>query len=256
VLGVLLVGIVGMHVEVLKMGSSVGAEMQQASQLQSADGVLRAQVSQLSAPERIEQLAEGMGMFMPGPMDVHMLPATAGNVGKAISNIREPEPDTFLAGLESERALDGKVAEAAANTSAEGVLGGGALSVTTTDQASSDPTDSSTDPNSSDGVTASDPSGSGTTTPPSSAGGTTDGTAAGTNDSAGGDATAGDAAAGDSTAGESTAGDSTAGDATGSTPPSTTGSGSTVTQVTQGTGQDQTQAPTSTNADGAASLAG
>ena len=240
-LGVLLVGIVGMHVEVLKMGSSVGAEMQQASQLQSADGVLRAQVSQLSAPERIEQLAEGMGMFMPGPMDVHMLSATAGNVGKAISDIREPEPVSFLEGLESERALDGKVAEAAANTSAEGILGGGALSITPTGPTSSDPTESSTDPSSSDGATTSDPSGSGTTTPPSSAGGTTDGTTEGTTDSSGGDATAGDAAAGD---------------ATGSTPPSTTGSGDNVTQVTQGSGQDQTQAPTSTNADGAASLAG
>jgi hypothetical protein len=220
-----------MHVEVLKMGSSVGAEMQQASQLQSADGVLRAQVSQLSAPERIEQLAEGMGMFMPGPMDVHMLPATAGNVGKAISDIREPEPDSFLSGLESERALDGKVAAAAANTSAEGVLGGGALSATTTGQTTPDTTDPSTDLNSSDGSTTSNPTGSGTTTPPSSVGGTTDGTTGGTTDSTGGDA-----------------GDSGS--------PSTTGSGGTVTQVTQGTGQDQTQAPTSTSANGAASLAG
>ena len=80
-LGVLLVVIVGMRVEVLKLGSSVGRELEQATQLESGNAALRAQVSELSGNQRIEQLAATMGMVMPGPMDIHFVRASAaGNV--------------------------------------------------------------------------------------------------------------------------------------------------------------------------------
>jgi cell division protein FtsL len=126
---VLLVGIVGMRVEVLKLGSSVGTEMQQASQLQSANAVMLKQVSALSNNTRIEQLAEKRGMVMPGPLDMHFVQAAgAANVNRAIANIREPAPAIFLASVRTERAQDPVSAAAAANRSAVGVLGGGILS--------------------------------------------------------------------------------------------------------------------------------
>jgi hypothetical protein len=124
VLGVVLVGIVGMRVEVLKLGSTVGAEMQQASQLQSANAVMSNQASALSGNQRIEQLAARYGMVMPGPMDIHFVQASSGaNVAKAISGLSEPSPANFLTSVQAERAKDLLSASTAANESAVGVLG-------------------------------------------------------------------------------------------------------------------------------------
>lgn len=132
-LGVLLVGIVGMRVEVLKLGSSVGSEMQQASVLQSSNAELQNQVSALSTNQRIGQLASKQGMVMPGPLDVHFVHTSgAASVGKAIADISEPSPSAFLNSVVSERAQDGQTAVTAATTSAIGVLGGGSISSSTT----------------------------------------------------------------------------------------------------------------------------
>lgn len=118
-----LVGIVGMRVEVLKLGSDVGRQLQQTTTLESSDAVLRARVSALSSNQRIEQLATSMGMVMPGPMDVHFVSATDGTrVGRAISSISTPEPETFLTGLLAERSADTSNELAAADISAVGVL--------------------------------------------------------------------------------------------------------------------------------------
>jgi cell division protein FtsL len=148
VLGLLLVGIVGMRVEVLKLGSSVGTEMQQASQLQSANAVMLKQVSALSNNGRIEQLAEKRGMVMPGPLDMHFVQASgAVNVNRAIADIREPSPATFLAGVQTERAKDPASEDAAAARSAVGVLGGGTISsAATTSSTSTSPAQATTTP--------------------------------------------------------------------------------------------------------------
>jgi hypothetical protein len=132
VIGVLLVGIVAMRVEVLKLGSSVGSEIQQVSVLQSANAVMLKQVSALSDNTRIEQDASKLGMVMPGPLDHHFVPASSGNnVTRAIADITEPSPAAFLANLEDERKQDGESADSAALRSAIGVAGGGALTPTT-----------------------------------------------------------------------------------------------------------------------------
>lgn len=122
-----------MRVEVLKLGSSVGTETQQASILQSADAVLQSQVSALSNSQRIQQQAQSRGMTMPLPLDLHFLHVSgAGNVSKAIADVREPSPSDFLAGLQSERTHDGASVATAETTSAIGVLGGGAISDSST----------------------------------------------------------------------------------------------------------------------------
>jgi cell division protein FtsL len=133
VLGVLLVGIVGMRVEVLKLGSSVGVEMQQASQLQSANAVMLNQVSALADNTRIEQLADKQGMVMPLPLDLHFVRASGTpSVNRAIADVTEPAPATFLSSLLSEREQDGESIKAAAKRSAVGVLGGGSITAGTT----------------------------------------------------------------------------------------------------------------------------
>lgn len=120
-LGVLLVAIVGLRVEVLKLGSRVGREIQQENALQSGDQALRARVSELSGNQRIERLAAGMGMVMPGPMDIHLVhPAGTRQVARAIQDIHSPAADTFLTGLVTERQTDAHDTIAAANTSAVG----------------------------------------------------------------------------------------------------------------------------------------
>src|SRR5579863_2033325 len=78
VLGALLVAIVGLRVEVLKLGASVGSEVQQATALQSANATLRSQISALSDDKRIAALAASYGMHMPNPLDTHFVQASAG----------------------------------------------------------------------------------------------------------------------------------------------------------------------------------
>jgi hypothetical protein len=117
--------IVGLRVEVLKLGSSVGRQLQQATTLESGNAALRAQVSALSGNQRIEQLASTMGMTMPGPMDTHFVNASSGaKVNAAIRGIHVPSAQTFLSGIASERQTDAKNTLGAANISAVGALGG------------------------------------------------------------------------------------------------------------------------------------
>ena len=107
VLGVLLAGIVGMRVEVLKLGVSVGNSVALTSQLQSENQTLRANVATLSNAARIERLAGTMGMVLPGPLDVHFIPASAaGDLGSAAAGIASPDPTTFESELQSETAAN------------------------------------------------------------------------------------------------------------------------------------------------------
>lgn len=220
-LGVLLVGIVGMRVEVLKLGSTVGSEMQQASVLQSANAVMLDQDSALSDNGRIEQLAKQRGMVMPLPLDLHFVHASGpASVGKAIADIREPSPATFLAGLQNERVNDGASVVAAEQTSAIGVQGGGAISSGAT---SSNTTDSTDQAGASDTTTA-DTTTADTTTADTAAAdtGATDATADGastqTQPSGATDGTQGSAS---STPGSTDPSSSDAGDATSDPPPVT-----------------------------------
>jgi hypothetical protein len=134
---VLLVAIVGLRVEVLKLGSSVGRQLQQATTLESSNAVLRSQVSELSGNQRIEQLAGGMGMVMPGPMDIHFAKASSiRNVDATIKGIHAPARTDFLSGVVSERQSDADNTIAAAANSAVGVLATGTTGATSSDSSS------------------------------------------------------------------------------------------------------------------------
>ena len=237
-LGVLLVGIVGMRVEVLKLGTTVGGEIQQASQLEGTNAALRSQVSALSESERIEQLAFKLGMVMPGPLDIHFVDATsARNVSNAITHITEPSPESFLSGLESERAQDGVVEQAASNTSAIGALTNG---LTTGSAPSSTDLNGSTSGPGADTTDAVTSGPGSTQTDAGTAMGTTNGASSVTGSDQAGGAT------------QSASDGSTSADAAGTTSP-TDGAATTSPSTPTGT---PGAATSSTGANGAASLAG
>lgn len=107
VLGILLTLIVGMQVEVLKLGASVGRNVALVSELQSRNETLQTSVAGLSGVGRIERLATKMGMTMPGPSDMHFVSAgSAATVSKAIDGIKAPAAQTFLTALANEYAAN------------------------------------------------------------------------------------------------------------------------------------------------------
>jgi len=243
VLGVLLVGIVAMRVEVLKLGSSVGSEMQQVSVLQSANAVKLKQVSALSDSARIEQQASKLGMVMPGPLDHHFIPASSGNnVNRAIADITAPSPALFLANLEDERKQDGESAATAAQTSAIGQQGGGEIAGSSGGSEVSTPTLTLTPPGSSTN-TAADPGASATQTDTANAADATQGTNSAVTDTS------------DPTEATSDTTDPGASDTVGATDPTSPDTPATTDPSSAGA-SDDTPPVTSTETNGAASLAG
>ncbi len=193
----MLVAIVGLRVEVLKLGSGVGRELQQASALESSNQLLRSKVSALSDNQRIIEKATQMGMLVAGPTAVHFVRAEVGtHVSAAIANIHAPSTDSFLSGLASERQADAASPAATETAPADTASTGETVA---TDSTSSDPASTgsvssgegstpATDPGVSTGETsvastdtaATDPSGQ--TTAGTAGGDTSDGTSADTSD--------------------------------------------------------------------------
>jgi hypothetical protein len=96
----MLAGIVAMQVEVLKLGANVGQSLQLSTTLQSRNQLLRANVAALADDQRIERIAARMGMVMPPPTAAVFLSPRAGTeVRRALSDIHQPDPTTFLASL-------------------------------------------------------------------------------------------------------------------------------------------------------------
>lgn len=97
VLGVMLVGIVGMQVEALKLGASMGRAIDRTTALQARNEGLRASVAALADDQRIERVAAKQGMVMPAPPDVGFLASGSGDVARALAGIHPPAPASFLA---------------------------------------------------------------------------------------------------------------------------------------------------------------
>ena len=149
-LGVLLAGIVAMRVEVLKLGVSVGRSVALASQLQSENQTLSANVASLSNAARVEHLAGTMGMVLPGPLDVHFIPASgATDLARAAAGIASPDPTTFESGLQTQ------VAANSASLSAVAPPTTGAASTPTTGAASTPTTGATGAPSSTTPLTTS-----------------------------------------------------------------------------------------------------
>ena len=96
-LGLMLVGIVATQVEVLKLGASMGRNIERATALQGRNEALRASVAALADDQRIEALAAKQGMLMPAPSDVTFVaPGGAPAITRAVSAIHAPAASSFL----------------------------------------------------------------------------------------------------------------------------------------------------------------
>lgn len=252
VLGTMLILVVGLRVEVLKLGSSVGAAVAQATTLQSSNAVLRAQISALSDNQRIERIASAYGMHMPNPLDVHFLQASAGrNVGAAIRAITPPSRMAFLSALAAEQQHDALTTAAGATLSAVGASVGTPASSATTGVASSSTATLGTTSNSASSGTTSSSTTIGTGA--GGAGGPTAGSSAGAGTSPTTSTGVGGGATGTSSV---TTGGSGAGGATSQTAAST-GTGVNPTSGAGGGGAGGSGSPgASSSTNGAVGLAG
>jgi hypothetical protein len=97
-LGVLLVGIVAAQVEILKLGATMGRALEQTTNLTTQNEQLRGNVAQLADDQRIERLADKMGLVFPPPGAVGYIDARPhGDARGAAGYIHTPDPAAFVA---------------------------------------------------------------------------------------------------------------------------------------------------------------
>ena len=101
ILGLLLTGIVAMQVETLRLSASTGLSLERVTALQSRNQQLQASVAVLADDQRIERLAAGLHMVMPGPTQVRFLAARGDSVSQALGAVHTPSGPAFLAALPS-----------------------------------------------------------------------------------------------------------------------------------------------------------
>jgi hypothetical protein len=77
VLGVILIGLVGLNVSLLKLNAAAGRNAEWAKLLRVENADLQARVSHLMSAQRIQDAARSMGFVMPAAADVHYLTADA-----------------------------------------------------------------------------------------------------------------------------------------------------------------------------------
>jgi hypothetical protein len=122
ILGVLLAGIVAMQVETLKLSASTGRALERGTALASRNEQLRASVAVLGDDQRIERLAAGMGMVMPGPTTVKFLYGhQSGNLSRALNGIHQPNATSFIASLPTAVSAAGTGATTASTVSTTAV---------------------------------------------------------------------------------------------------------------------------------------
>jgi hypothetical protein len=77
-LGILLIGLVGLNVSLLKLNAAAGKNAEWAKQLRVENADLGARVSRLRSAKRIQRVARDMGFVMPAAASVHYLTADPG----------------------------------------------------------------------------------------------------------------------------------------------------------------------------------
>jgi hypothetical protein len=88
-LGVLLIGLVGLNVSLLKLNAHNGRTAEIARDLRIQNAKLRGSVSRLGSSERLQQAARNMGLVMPTPQTVNYLTAHPRSDGRrAARNVR------------------------------------------------------------------------------------------------------------------------------------------------------------------------
>lgn len=93
-IGVLLIGLVGLNVSLLKLNAAAGRNAEWAKLLRVENADLQARVSHLRSGQRIQDVARGMGFVMPAAASVHYLTADPGR-----DALRAAARDKFTAPL-------------------------------------------------------------------------------------------------------------------------------------------------------------
>jgi nucleotide-binding universal stress UspA family protein len=138
-LGVLLIGLVGLNVALLKLNAQNGRAAETARDLRIQNAKLRGAVSRLGSSDRLQQSARNLGLVMPTPQMVNYLSARPDRDGRlAAKNVRlelapptddllvsaSPEAEQELAApTPSEAALQQIAQEQAAESVAAGTTG-------------------------------------------------------------------------------------------------------------------------------------
>lgn len=92
-LGVLLIGLVGLNVSLLKINAHNGRTAEVARDLRIQNAKLRGSVSRLGSTHRLQEAARNMGLVMPTPQMVNYLTAHPGSDGRrAAKNVRQDVP--------------------------------------------------------------------------------------------------------------------------------------------------------------------
>ncbi|MEI7625745.1 MAG: hypothetical protein WCK06_06285, partial [Actinomycetota bacterium] len=73
VIGVLLIGLVGMQVSLLKLNAGIGESVQRSGLLERANAELKGSISRLGARERLQTEAQRLGLVMPAAGDLHYI---------------------------------------------------------------------------------------------------------------------------------------------------------------------------------------
>ena len=82
-LGILLIGLVGLNVSLLKLNAAAGRNAEWAKKLRVENADLRARVSRLGGGQQIQQAARDMGLVMPAADNVHYLKVNPGDARQA-----------------------------------------------------------------------------------------------------------------------------------------------------------------------------
>ena len=77
-LGIILIGLVGLNVSLLKLNAAAGRNAEWAKLLRIENADLQARVSHLRSAQRIQDAARSMGFVMPAAASVHYLTADPG----------------------------------------------------------------------------------------------------------------------------------------------------------------------------------
>ena len=144
-IGIALIGIVAMQVHLLKLNAGIGRAVEHSSTLERQNADLRADVSRLSAPERIQQVAGRLGLVMPAAGDVRYVTARKGGVDarRAAKVMRAPNPRQTpeqLAAAQGAAATETTIPGTSAPATPAATTGAAAPEATTTPGATAAPT--------------------------------------------------------------------------------------------------------------------
>lgn len=90
--GVMLMGLVFLQVSLLQLNTGIGRAVQSAATLERANQDLRTRNATLDATERVQQVAQDLGMVMPAAGQVRYLRAGAATPAAAAAGLSAPAP--------------------------------------------------------------------------------------------------------------------------------------------------------------------